>query len=61
LSKLKDDILLGDRVSTSQVIGYSGRDKTSALPGFSLRIEKDGVFINPLEIIKFPETGKANL
>jgi hypothetical protein len=44
-------MLLGDMIESSQVIGYAGPESEEGSPNYTLRIEKNGVFIDACEFL----------
>ncbi|MFC1585909.1 hypothetical protein ACFL5V_10215 [Fibrobacterota bacterium] len=60
MGELKAGLLLGDWLDTSQTVGLPGRDG-SGRAGFSLRLERHGVFVPPLEFLALPEGNRSEI
>ncbi|MBF0429737.1 MAG: M23 family metallopeptidase [Fibrobacteria bacterium] len=56
LSRIHDDILLGDYILVGQIIGYAGTTGTKVMPDFSFNMEKDGTIIDIWDFFGLTDT-----
>jgi murein DD-endopeptidase MepM/ murein hydrolase activator NlpD len=60
LSRFESGLKLGDTVRQKQVVGYVGQTGLATGPHVCFRVQKNGRYVNPLDIVSPPAQGIAD-